>query len=388
MNRKTGNKTKRKKIIKQIRDTLAWINENWAVLCFFLSFIGVVTAWLVYDVSLLQPLEEIAARQEEYRYKSQQKEFQKIMVQRHLRLGKSFLNDDLYKPAGGQFKKVLKLDTMNIDAQLGLFKTGLYEILLGDYRPELVDRQIRMILEDNPEDPHALLLSGHMCVQLEEDTKAENFYKRAISSDPATASAHFALGLIYQKTNRIDDALKSYKEAVKQSRLNERYLNNLAYIYLIRNAYGKAIKIYERILDLDYQYLAAYLEIALAFRLSGDLETALQYQEKLVKLLSDKKLSSLSKNKAPWQFEAGDRSIGLFTIPEKKYYVLNSLSATLYLLGKDQDAVTYAKQANKITLSEKLQIKELVAHDLNQLINRNGRLRERAVAFVQKYLAK
>jgi tetratricopeptide (TPR) repeat protein len=374
-------------VINRVSRIFKWITDNWAAVGLCLSVLGILTAWLFYGVSIFQPFEEIAARQAEYRDKLKQKEFQQAMVERHLKLGKTFLDNSRYKAAKAEFENVLKLDKMNPDAQMGLFKTGLYEAMLGEYIPEVVERQIHFILQEKPKDPHALVLKGNLYAQLEDIDTAEEQYKKAIESDKETASAWFGLGIIYQKQDKADEALRMYKEAVKLSKWNERYLNNLASIYCKKEDYANAVENYELVLTLDYEYLLPYCEVALAYRLMGNLERAGDYQSRLVSYLYDENFSGLDKNKGVWFFETDSKTVvSLYSLAEKRCYALYSLSMTLFLLGNNREAEQHARQGHDIETDQKASILNLVRWDLQRFEQKHPEDRERANEYRQMFL--
>jgi tetratricopeptide (TPR) repeat protein len=378
---------------KRLSELLKWINANWVVLGLVFSLIGILTARLIYGVAIFQPFEEIAAKQAEYREQREQKQSQKMMVARHLKLGNYFLSNSRYKAAKEEFNQVLKLDKMNPVAQMGLFKTGVFEVFMEkEFIPEVVERQIHFILEEKSDDPHARVMYGNLYAQLEEYDKAKEQYELALKSvdkpDDKPASAYFGLGIIYEneKENNLDKALEMYEKAVALSKWNERYLNNLASVYSKKGDYENAIKNYEQILRLDFEYLLPYLEISLVHRLSGNLEMAALYQKKLATLLGDSALADLDKNKDVWVFEAQGRPAELYSTEEKKAFVLYNLSATLFILGRYTDAKGYAKRAGTIQVDQSASIKRLVAWDLERFANKHTEYMTSVKKFIETYL--
>ncbi|MEW6620890.1 MAG: tetratricopeptide repeat protein [bacterium] len=354
-------------ILQKTSKTINWINTHLPVLCVSLSIIAMLIAGVIYKVSIFHPLKRIAVEQAEYDEKLAKLKNQKEMVKRHLKLGKSFLDNSRYKAAKREFNNVLNLDKMNPEAQMGIFKTEVYEYMRGeDYIPEVVERQIEFILEEDREDPHALVLMGDLYASLDNMAMAEGYYKKALKSATETASAYFGLGIIYQKQNKTEDALKMYKQAVRLSKWNEHYLDNLAYLYLKKGDYRNAIENYQLILTLDYEFLLTYCEIAIAYWLMGDLDMAVRYQDRLVSLINDDNIAKLDKNNGVWFFEAGREAVSLYSIEEKRYYALLSLSVTHFLSGRQEEADKYAQEAKAIEIATKADIKHLVLFDLHR----------------------
>lgn len=388
--------------MKRLTELLKWINANWAVLGLGISLLGILIARLLFDVSIFQPFDEIAAKQGEYREQEKQKKHQKIMVDRHLTLGSYFLSNSRYNAAKAEFNQVLKLDKMNPAAQMGLFKTGVFEAFMEkEFIPEVVERQIHFILEENPDDPHARVMYGNLYAQLKEYDKAKEQYELALKSvdNPVDesdgkpvdkpASAYFGLGILYEKEDNLDRAIEMYEKAVTHSKWNERYLNNLASVYGKKGDYTNAIEHYELVLTLDYEYLLPYCEVALAYRLTNNLEMAGAYQFRLVSYLYDENFSGLDKNKGVWFFKTDSKTVvSLYSLAEKRCYALYSLSMTLFLLRKDREceAEQYARQAHDIETNQKASILDLVRWDLQSFEQKHPAYRERAGEYRRMYL--
>jgi Tfp pilus assembly protein PilF len=366
-----------------MKKAIEWINFHGVFLAFFLSIIGVAIAYFVYDIAIFQKFEEISAKQTEYRYNVQKMDFQNQMVLRHLKLGNIFLYDEHYKSAKAEFDKAAKLDKSNPDAQMGLFITGVYTAMEGDYFPDLIRDQIEFIEEEGLKakkngnkkekiykfeyikpDAHANMLLGNLYAGLGENEKAKICFNKAIDSDKNAASAYFGLGVIYKRKNNLEKALENYEKAVKLSNWNVQYLNNLAECYGDKKQYDKAVKTYEFILTLDPNYLLSYCEIARIWMLKKDYEMAAAYLKKLSGLFDapceyekGKIYAELEKNKKPWTF--GDKNkITLYYISEKKYFALKSLSAILPLLNQKTEAENILKKADSIKID--IQDKNLI----------------------------
>lgn len=365
---------------------LQWVNTHWPLLAVGVTLLSVFVAWWQYDVALLQPLEEIAAKQAEYRTKVQQRDFQKRMVERHLQLGNEFLGNSRYKAATAEFNKALKLDKQNPEAQMGLFKTGVYDAMQTDFIPEVIERQIEFILQEAPEDPYARVLKGNLYAQLEDFNSAKKEYERALAVKIKPASAYFNLGLIYEKENRLDEALAMYKQAVKDSKWNERYLTNLASLYRQKKQYAEAIKHYELVLTLDYQYLLPYLEIALAYRLAGEVKMAQQYQKKLVAHLEDPAFAKHKKNQGVWFFKAGDTHVSLFSLEDKTCYAHYSLSLSSHILRDSANTERYAQKAKAVKSDEHDAIVCLLCEDTQQFAKTSPAYEEQMGQYRKRYL--
>lgn len=328
-----------------------WLFSHWVIVTFVLSIVAAVTARLVYGVSLLQPLEEIASKQAKYRNEAKKEAFTKRMVERHLKWGWSFLNIEEYAAARQEYQEALKLDPANLQAELGLFKAGIYSTLQEQYNPAVIEERIQFILEEDRNDPHAYVFLGDIYRSLD-NNKAIEYYEKAKSLDPKVAGAYFGLGLIDDQQNQLDAALEMFQQAVERAPHNFRYLDNLGYAYSRKKLYTQAIEVYERLLQIDADYLLAYVAIAPLWLLQGDLDKALIYQQELVKLLGDEKITGLEKNKGPWYFKAGDDRIEFYDLPEKTAYAYYSLSIILDLLNWSDEARDYVDKIPSLNMSQ------------------------------------
>ncbi len=365
---------------QSVSGILLWINERWAGLGVVLSILGALLAYLLFDVSLLNPLRQIAASQADYKDKQVQRKIQKEqrtaikeMISRQLKLGNTFLNSGRYKSAALQFRKVLDLENMNHKAHHGILKTEVFAMMEGDYRPGIVEQQINFILAEAPDDPHGLLLMGNMYMQLRDLDKAGEQYEKALKKDPDVSEACFALGTIFEQREELDQAMAMYLRAVKLSRWNENYLNNLGSLQVRTGAYAAAARTLETVLKLDHRYLLPYCEIVRAYMMMGDLVKASDYLIKLSHQINDEKTAELPQNAPPWFFQGEKGPVLLNTFDEKKYYISRKLTMILSLMGKPADPIPLPELKATIDMGKKIEIDALIAWNRDRLCEKNSR---------------
>jgi Flp pilus assembly protein TadD len=90
---------------------------------------------------------------------------------------------------------------------------------------DVVDRLCR----DDPEDPQALLLRGIIYTEQRLLAEAEADLKDAVRLAPKLASAHGALGMLYDIQGKPVDALVHHRRAVDLAPRDPGYLNNLGF---------------------------------------------------------------------------------------------------------------------------------------------------------------
>lgn len=83
---------------------------------------------------------------------------------------------------------------------------------------------------------------------------------------------------------------------------------------------------------LDSKYLLPYYSYSNSYRLLGNLNSSLRYQELLIEFLDDNNITNLEINKDHgWYLYANSKKpIYLENNPERKYYAYYSIALTYY----------------------------------------------------------
>src|SRR5262245_61140151 len=135
-----------------------------------------------------------------------------------------------------------------------------------------------------------------------------------------------------------------YEQAVKQAPRHQTYVNNLAYQYFQQGNYDAAIKTYHKALNLNENFLITYFDLAHVYRVLGDLQQALLYQEKGVLRIDDQQVAEAKINQQVWYFRIDKEIIRFDTLPQKRCYAYRSLAATLQALQRQGDAENYQRK--------------------------------------------
>ncbi len=284
----------RKKSFTSLIKYIKKIISNKANFLFILSIFTTIIGIVIFDISPFQPLEELAAKQSEYRKIAADDVKKSEIVSNHLKLGNTFLSVLQLDAANIEFDEALKLDPLNLSARKGLLKSEIFRpIVEGDYDPEITEKRLMLILQEDPNDPHALLFLGSIYSSIDTEQAIE-YYNEAIDKDPSIAAAYFGIGFIYDEQNKYDEALIMYEKALSLSKWNQLFLDNLGHLYYLRKEYNKSIEKYELLLRLNENYLPAYYTISNTYRLAGNMEQARLDQEKVIKLLGDENVTILN----------------------------------------------------------------------------------------------
>jgi len=290
------------------------LRDNWGIVAALVSLLLAFAGWLVYDVSPLSTVEEIAHRQE-------QRRFQRDLVARHLALGNDFLSVGQLEAAKLEFTRARELDQYSIEAEVGLLKVSVFEpITSNDYSPEVAERRLQAILQGNANDTHALAFLGEVFRGINQE-KALEYYEQALDVDSGNALAYFGKAVLADEAGKRAEALPLYEKAVTLSPWNQTFLNNLAYQHFLGANYEKADELYVLLLSLDSRYLLSYYMLGHSRLLRGQDEQAYRTFGLLDQLLADDQTISLRRNTGPWFFHVDEGApVYLYTNAEKRAY--------------------------------------------------------------------
>ncbi len=132
-----------------------------------------------------------------------------------------------------------------------------------------------------------LLAQGWQHYQAGAVAKAEATYRRVIDSEPHNADAWFVLGFLQWNERRLDEAERSYLEAL---RLRPGFLeaqNNLGNVYVLRGKWAEAGQVYEEILRRWPDFAGTHNNLGCVRRSQGRLEEAVSSFQEALRLQPD-----------------------------------------------------------------------------------------------------
>jgi tetratricopeptide (TPR) repeat protein len=269
-----------------------------------------------------------------------------VPMARTLAAGDHFLARGQYEQAKEAYQQALTQTWFDTRAaRLGLEKASVFDAADGEFHPIVIEQRISRILEQSPDDPHALLFLGDLHTTTEAYEDARKFYERAVARDPTLAHGYFRLGVIHDKFGEPEQALAMYEQAVKQAPRHQTYVNNLAYQYFQQGNYDAAVKTYHKALNLNDNFLITYFDLAHVFRVLGDLKQALLYLEKGVSRIDNPQIADAKINQEAWYFRIDADTIRFDTLPEKRCYAFRSLAETLRALKRQEEAQNYQQKS-------------------------------------------
>jgi tetratricopeptide (TPR) repeat protein len=182
--------------------------------------------------------------------------------------------------------------------------------------------------------------------------KAETLLKEAIEKDPLFAQAHIYRTLTCAATDEIENAVEKATKNANRASEGEQFLISALIAHYWEKDYAKAIKIYERLMDMYPEDSRLRWLLARVYRDSGDSAKAIEQNHEAI---------AINKEFAPAYKDLGYRysSRGDYKKAEKyfqEYLLLNPKEpnshdciADLYTkMGRFEDAIAHYKKALEI----------------------------------------
>ena len=145
----------------------------------------------------------------------------------------------------------------------------------------------------NTEEARSLLEQGKAFYRKDNDEKALEAFKQALSLDPELAEAHFRIGLTYDALGDVHQAEESYKKAVaaykkyfakEENEKDAEAHYNLAQTYAGLHLYGEAVREYRQATRLKDDDADIYYDLGLALTRLAQYDEAVAAFEKSLEI--------------------------------------------------------------------------------------------------------
>jgi tetratricopeptide (TPR) repeat protein len=151
-----------------------------------------------------------------------------------------------YDRAAKAFAKVVKLDKKDIDA-----REYLVEVQRQRKKPREALKVLEQLIKLRPDYWPYYAKAFEIYDQLGDYEEMTKTLARAVGKAPEQPELRFFLGVAYEKRNLLVEAIRQFEAATKLAPKNIDYLTRLAGLYEQIGKTGKALKTYQKILDLD-----------------------------------------------------------------------------------------------------------------------------------------
>jgi tetratricopeptide (TPR) repeat protein len=154
-------------------------------------------------------------------------------------------------PAAEGYREVLRLDSGNVEAWVGLGRASAFLD-----RPAEARSSFERALELDPDDAGANFHLGTMVAATDPDT-AQRYLERALRSDPEHADAHNNLGAILLSKGRAGEAESQFRQAVALDAGRADFHYNLGLAYKALGRPEDAERAFRRVLELAPDHAGA-----------------------------------------------------------------------------------------------------------------------------------
>jgi Flp pilus assembly protein TadD len=124
--------------------------------------------------------------------------------------------------------------------------------------------------QEAPADAEVLVLRGIVYRERGLPTEAEADLKDALEKDDRLPEAHAALGIMYDMSNRGEEAEPHHRKAVALAAENPTYLNNLGFSLFLRHKPREAVEAYQRAVRLSPTMGRIRTNLGFAYAALGD----------------------------------------------------------------------------------------------------------------------
>jgi protein O-GlcNAc transferase len=212
-------------------------------------------------------------------------------------------------------------------------------------------RLYQNIVQDNPRHAGALTNLGVILARTN-PTEAMACYTAALAANPWQADAHFNLGNLHRKCNRLPEAIESYQAALRIDPQNARMYVSLGLAAGDVGDHAISIDCFRRAVGLDPNFSEAYNLLGDALLRTGRIDDAVAvFREFIVRCPDDARarhnlglaLASLG------DYDAAARELELALKVRPDYPdAHNSLGVALEALGRADEAQSHYRQATEL----------------------------------------
>ena len=188
-----------------------------------------------------------------------------------LKLAELYYLLSMYPECNTILDEAIKLKSHNPKAHL-IRANCLKE--LGDTTGYL--RMLQLVLDQDPKEIQAYIGLG-LYYQQQGNPLGLTYYQNALQVEPNNKNINFNMAQFYNDLGDVERAIEQYKVLLNIDPNYVRALNNLGYIYLVKESrYDEAIAMFTKVLDVDSTFVIAVVNRAIAFEEKKEYDYARQ----------------------------------------------------------------------------------------------------------------
>ncbi len=240
--------------------------------------VGIVMAYSIWSTSPATPEELLRSGMEYF----ENEEYSEAIVQllntiqtdrenrdAHYYLALSYLRQGNPNAAAQLLNSLLEYFPDDVEAALEL---GSIYLAVGRENPELYGEATRLaedILEREPENVDALVLSGNAAAGLQDYSASAEQFEQAVSLDPQNAAAYVSLGVAQALQTNYPEAEEAFLQAFELDPQNQNVLMSLGNYHRARERPDEAEATFEEALSLYPTEPQVYLQLVQFYYQSG-----------------------------------------------------------------------------------------------------------------------
>jgi tetratricopeptide (TPR) repeat protein len=235
--------------------------------------------------------------------------------------------------------KSLWTDTIEKNPAAWMAYNNLGSLLLAEGKVDDAAKALQSAVDLKPDHGDAIAGLGRIALRNGDFAGAEQKFRESLRvappGSPTAANAHAYLANVYASTNRFDDAIREYQQAIALEPRSGDWIDELGMIYFTQGKIDQAIECFERMRQLDPNSFAANMNLGHAMSRLGRSRDALEY----------------------W-------SIALKQRPND-FQLINSMGAAYLRLGRRDLAIQHFRRALEINPNYEVAKKNLQAIGAN-----------------------
>jgi tetratricopeptide (TPR) repeat protein len=150
------------------------IINHWSFFVSIISILALLIGCLVYNVSPLHAVREVAIKQH-------QEDLKNDFITYHNDLGTQFLKLEQYDAAKNEFKQVLEVDPLNQQARTNLLECDVYrESSNKSSDPEIIQMELDEVMQENKSNSLVYLYLGDFVLRNGDQKAALEYYQKQL----------------------------------------------------------------------------------------------------------------------------------------------------------------------------------------------------------------
>ncbi|HHL35612.1 MAG TPA: tetratricopeptide repeat protein, partial [Desulfobulbaceae bacterium] len=162
----------------------------------------------------------------------------------------------------------------------------LAKIFIHQHAFEKAIAQFQLIHRQNPEEIQSLLLLSELYISRRQPDQAVTILRQVLTRRPDSYPAHVLLARLFAGKGEVDNALKQYRKALALNQSTELEME-LGDFYLQQKRYGKAVRLYRKIVSREPDNEEAGMVLVHIYLLQDKEKKALAELERLKNISYD-----------------------------------------------------------------------------------------------------